>query len=153
MKIDEPEGSDQMTKTSKPHPTTKTKSKTAAFLDRAIEFSGKAQSEIAREAGFAKPNVLSMMKQGQTKVPIDRIPALAEACHVDPVHFLKLALQEYQPEIYDVLRETVGEPLTRNETELVIAYRLVCQDEEIEMEPQVTRAIIETLLEFREEER
>jgi hypothetical protein len=57
--------------------TTKAKattSRTAQFLSRAIEFSGKTQREIAAEVGLPKPNFLSMLKTGGSPVPLDRIP-------------------------------------------------------------------------------
>lgn len=68
----------------------------AEFLDRRIlELKPrKSQSEIAIEAGFPNVNVLSMCKSGATKVPFDRIPALAEALEVDPRVLLGLALQQ-----------------------------------------------------------
>jgi len=137
------------TKTATTKPTT---SKTAAFLARALEFSGKTQREIAREAGFPKPNVISMMRKGQMKIPIDRIPALADACHVDAAYFLRLALETEHPAVYAVLVETLGQPMTANEHELLLCYRLVCGDNEIEMEPRVSTAIIDTLLGFRDDD-
>ncbi|SDK82986.1 helix-turn-helix domain-containing protein [Aliiruegeria lutimaris] len=89
-----------------------TKSPTAAFLTTAIEHSGLTQREIAQRAGFAKPNVLSMMKSGETKVPIERIPALAEACDADPVDFARIALLEYYPEIWGTLNLVFDPKLT-----------------------------------------
>jgi len=129
-----------------------TKSKTAAFLARAIEFSGKTQAQITEEAGFPKPNALSMMKLGQTKIPFERIPALAEATHVDPAYFMKIALAEYQPAIFAAIIETIGEPTTANELDMVHCYRICAPENQIEMNPMVTTAIMNTLLEFRDEE-
>lgn len=140
-----------MTTTGKPTTTKTTTSKTAAFLARAIGFSGKRQSEIARESGFPKPNVLSMMRRGQMKIPIDRVAALAAATHVDPAYFLRLVLEEYHPTVYAVLINTIGEPLTKNEWEMVLAYRLVAPENQLEMTPMVTTAILDTLLEFRKD--
>ena len=108
-----------------------TTGKTAAFIIRAIEFSGKSQREIAIEAGFPKPNVVSMLKRGEMKVPLDRIPALAKACHVDPIYLLRLAMEEYSPEIWAVLVDTIGVPLSSNEWEVVFAYRIASIDDEI----------------------
>ncbi|MCO6048381.1 helix-turn-helix transcriptional regulator [Mesorhizobium sp. RP14(2022)] len=54
----------------------------------------KNQSEIAREAGFKRPNMLSMIKTGESKLPIDRVPALAKALDCDPVRLLKLAFAQ-----------------------------------------------------------
>lgn len=140
-----------MTTTSKPTASKPTTSKTAAFLARALEFSGKTQAEIAREAGFPKPNILSMMKQGQTKIPIDRVAALAAATHVDPAYFLRVVLSEYHEELYAVIVDTIGEPLTENERDMVICYRLIAPENQIEMNPMVTTAILDTLLEFRKD--
>lgn len=95
----------------------------AEYLGHAIYLSGKTQKEIADEAGFNKPNVLSMMKQGITKVPIYAVPAIAKACGVDPVHFISLAMSEYQPEIWEVLRKQKGEFLTDDERANLEEYR------------------------------
>ncbi len=138
--------------TSKPTTSKPTTSKTAAFLARAIHFSGKTQAAIAREAGFPKPNVLSMMKQGQTKVPIERIPELARACNVDAAYFLRLALAEFYPATFAVIVETIGEPLTENERDVLICYRLIAPENQLEMTPMVTTAVLDTLLAFREDE-
>ena len=108
-----------------------TTSKTAEFISRAIAFSGKNQREIAIEAGFPKPNVVSMIKKGEMKIPLDRIPDLAKACHVDPVYLFRLAMEEYHAEIWEVLVNTIGMPLTANEWEVVGAYRIASVDEEI----------------------
>lgn len=37
--------------------------------------SRKTQLEIARESGFIQPNMLSMFKNGSSKLPLDRVPA------------------------------------------------------------------------------
>ena len=60
----------------------------ATYLSRRIdELRGvKTQREIAAEAGFAKPNIISMMKVGETKLALDRIPALAKALDADAGH-------------------------------------------------------------------
>ena len=54
-----------------------TTSPTAAFLKLALANSDLTQREIAQQAELPKPNVLSMMNTGETKVPLNRIPALA----------------------------------------------------------------------------
>lgn len=76
-----------------------TTSPTAAFLKLAIANSNLTQREIAQQAGLPKPNVLSMMKTGETKVPLNRIPALAKACSVEAASFIRIAMTEYHPEI------------------------------------------------------
>ena len=55
----------------------------------------KSQAEIAAEAGFVNPNMLSMIKGGKTRLPLDRVPALAKALNVDPARLLQLALEQW----------------------------------------------------------
>lgn len=73
-----------------------------------LERSGKSQKEIAQEAGFARPNVISMMKSGEMKVPIDRALALARACGADPAAFTRLVLAEYSPAVLETLDAELG---------------------------------------------
>lgn len=95
----------------------------AEYLTKAIDLSGKTQRQVAMDAGYEKPNVLSMMKQGLTKVPIERIPALAKACGVDPARFLAIAMQEYMPETWQVLSQNLGEMLNDEEHRVLHLFR------------------------------
>ena len=129
-----------------------TGSPTADFLGRAIALSGMTQREIARRAGYDKPNVISMMKMGQTKVPIDRIPDIAEACGVDPARFMRIALQEYHPELLELVLDYVGELLTINEMKIVRCYRGIVgdDDDEIEVDTEAKLALMTTLHALRD---
>lgn len=55
----------------------------------------KTQAEIANETGFINPNMLSIIKTGSNRLPIDRVPALAKALNTDPRHLLQLALEQW----------------------------------------------------------
>ena len=39
--------------------------------------------------------MLAMIKSGATRLPVDRVPALAEALNVDPARLLQLALEQW----------------------------------------------------------
>jgi transcriptional regulator with XRE-family HTH domain len=109
-------------------------SPTARMLDTAIQNTPLTQAEIAKRAGFPKPNVLSMMKNGLTKVPLARIPALAQALGIDQTQFLDCALAEYHPEIHEILTEVLGLPLTSDEEELLGLYRIANLNGNIQLE-------------------
>jgi len=98
----------------------------AEFIaDRLAEID-KTQREVAEACGFETPNIITMFKKGQMKVPLDRVGPLAKALDADPAHLLRLAMQEYLPEtwssIEEILHSTV---LTKNELELIRKYRQV----------------------------
>lgn len=119
-----------------------TASPTARFLDEAIRNSPLTQSEIAARAGFPKPNVLSMMKSGDTKVPLVRIPGLAQALGVDRTRFLEIALAEYHPEVHEILTEVLGLPLEPDEEELVALYRFANLHGNIRIDGALKNAIL-----------
>ena len=75
-------------------------SKVSVFVrDRIKELQGtKLQKEIAREAGFPNPNILSMLKQGDVKLSLDRVPLLAKALDVDPAYLFRLAIEQFYSE-------------------------------------------------------
>ncbi len=54
----------------------------------------KTQTDLARDAGFVNVNMLSMIKTGQSKLPLDRVAALARALDTDPRHLWLLALEQ-----------------------------------------------------------
>lgn len=94
--------------------------------DRVEELKGsKLQSEIARQAGYKSPNMITMIKQGNAKVSIDRVPDLAKALEVDPARLLRLALaQFYTDATVKVLTNMFKQSmLTENETQIIGAIR------------------------------
>lgn len=97
----------------------------AEYLTAQIDLSGKTQLQIARECGFDKPNIITMFKQGKSKLPISRIGRMAKALGVDPLHLFNLAMSEYEPDTWPVIQqEILKQPLlTQNEIEIVELVR------------------------------
>ena len=76
----------------------------------------KSQVEIASEAGFINTNMLSMIKSGKTKLPLDRVPALAKALSCDPTRLFQLAIAQSGNETtLGAVKEIFGTVVTRNE--------------------------------------
>lgn len=97
----------------------------AEYLTEQIRLSGKTQHEIANEAGFNKPNIISMFKKGETKLPLSKVGPMAKALGVDPVALFRLVMSEYEPQTWQAIEETVlGQPvLTANEIEIIEVLR------------------------------
>ncbi len=93
------------------------------FLERHINDSPMKQLEMAEELGFQKPNIISMFKQGKTRVPLHKIPKFAKLLNLDPKSLLIRALSEYEPELLKALDQTFGDVVTRNELEIVHEIR------------------------------
>ena len=82
--------------------------KVAEYISAQLEACGKSQKKVAKEAGFTNPNILTMIKQGLTKLPIKRVNDLAEALGVNKAKLMRMVLQEYQPEILEAIEDSLG---------------------------------------------
>lgn len=95
----------------------------AQFVAHRIQVTGKAQKEIAREVGFDKPNMITLIKQGHTKLPLAKIGVMAIALESDPVALLKLCLSTYHPETWEAIEAHFESALTKDELTMVKAWR------------------------------
>lgn len=76
----------------------------------------KSQAEIAAQAGYTNANMITMIKQGSSKVALDRVPALAHALEADPAFMMRLALEQaIGRTAAEAVVEVFGEPVTANE--------------------------------------
>jgi transcriptional regulator with XRE-family HTH domain len=101
------------------------KSEIAKFLDKRIhELSHrKSQRDIAREVGFVNDNMVTMLKSGRTKVPLDRVVSIAKALETDPRELFVLALtQDGNEQDRAAFQEIVGE-FSANEQEIIGVIR------------------------------
>lgn len=86
---------------------------------------GKTARQIADEVGYKNPNMISMLKTGRAKVPLERIPALARALDMDPGLLLRLAVSEYWPDLHRTIVEIFGAITTANERNIIQTFREV----------------------------
>jgi len=64
------------------------RSTVARILAEAINRSPKNQTQIAQEVGFERPNMVSMIKQGYTNLPIYKVKLVADCLGLDARDFL-----------------------------------------------------------------
>lgn len=79
----------------------------------------KSQRELAREMGFVRPNMLSMIRTGAAQVPFGRIPDIAAVLGIDPAQLLKAWVMEDRPEFEMVFDEIFGGILTQRERDWI----------------------------------
>lgn len=92
----------------------------AAYIDQQLALSEKSQKAIAAAIGYTNPNVLTMIKHGNTKLPLNKVGLLARELGVDPKHLLQLTLREYMPDLWDVLESILGEGALVSQEELAV---------------------------------
>ena len=98
-------------------------SATARLFSNYVNLSHLTQKEIAARAGYPRPNIITMFKTGETKIPIEKIPVFAEILGIDPKRFLRVALEEYDPGVLKVIEARFGPQVSRNEHEILQEIR------------------------------
>jgi transcriptional regulator with XRE-family HTH domain len=69
----------------------------AEFLNANWHLVGRTNAEVAKEMGFSAPNVVSLWRTGKSRVPIERLPQLAELLRIDLAALFPLWAEQYLP--------------------------------------------------------
>lgn len=101
----------------------KTASQVALFIASRIEATDQLQKDIATKCGFEKPNMITMVKQGRTRLPIGKVGPMAKALETDPFQLLKMCLEEYHPETWEAIAPFMKQAVTQDELRLLNALR------------------------------
>lgn len=118
-------------------------SNTARLIDTAMKALGgrKTQAEVAKAAGFTRPNMLSMIKTGKARLPLERVPALAEALEIDAALLFRLVLSKNWPGYERVVIQIFGAVLTEDERDMIGFIRHVSGGKVPELNRRLERAI------------
>jgi hypothetical protein len=100
-----------------------TTSQVARFIENRIEETGQKQKDVAFKAGFENPNIITMIKQGKTHLPLDKVGLMANALETDPVQLLQMCMEEYHPATWKVIAPFMETALTKDELRLLNALR------------------------------
>lgn len=69
----------------------------SAKLERLINDSDKSQVKLSEELGYENQNMITMFKQGKTRVPLEKVVPLARALGVDPSALVQAWFTAYMP--------------------------------------------------------
>lgn len=120
----------------------------AKYIQLQIAVSGVAQKDIAEALGYDNPNVITMFKQGKTKLPINKVGPLAKVLGVDPVHLLRLVMTEYCPDTWQAIQHLIGKSLiTANEMVLVEIVRKTCGAVDLALTDKAERSAFAAVVE------
>ena len=108
----------------------------AQYFTEQVDLCGKSQVDIAKEMGFDRPNVISNIKNGNTKMPLARIGLAAESLGVDSLFLLKMVVAEYFPAdeklkgvtFWNVIDDACKRMVTAEEYAIVLAIRKVANN-------------------------
>lgn len=95
------------------------------YLSAKIFESGFSNKQIAEAIGYPNGNVVSMMKTGNMKLPLNRIAQMARKINVDPKYLMAKVMTESQPEVWGAICEVfdLSSSITENELDTVQWFR------------------------------
>jgi hypothetical protein len=76
------------------------------FISAHLRQSGVSIEEVSLKCGWGGPQPLRMILEGVTKLPIPKVPELANALGIDSGDLLGMVMREYMPETWETLMET-----------------------------------------------
>lgn len=115
-----------------------------------MDNSGRKRYEIAEALGYDNPNVISMFKKGTTKVPMVKIPALADVLGIDRKWLFHLALRAYSPELLPVIEEVYGPIVTANERRLLDVVRKESEFRDIRLDADMEADMRQLMQKWRD---
>lgn len=98
------------------------------------------QTHIAARIGFKNPSMLSMMKRGEVKVPLDRIPSIARVLEVDPTVLFRLALEQHWDDP-SVIEDVFSITLSANEVAFIELWREITDDNNPSVTPELASRV------------
>lgn len=99
----------------------KSKITVAKYLEQQLALCGKSQREVSQEIGYTNPNIMTMLKTGATKVPLNKVGLLAKSLGVDPAYMLRLVANEYMPDTWEAIEEILGKENLMTDQDRMIA--------------------------------
>jgi predicted XRE-type DNA-binding protein len=92
-------------------------------IDALITSSRKTQKQIAEELGYSNPNIITMFKNGTTRVPLDKVVMLARTLDCDPAELLREWFAAHMPGVLEEIEPFMGMALTAREQAWVRGLR------------------------------
>jgi hypothetical protein len=86
------------------------------IIARRIDETRRSQKEMAAALGYRKPNIITMFKQGLTKIPLHQVIPIADLLGLDRAWLLRTAIAEYDPTLLagiDIMLDRVATPNER----------------------------------------
>ncbi len=107
----------------------------------------KTQREIAKEVGYRRPNIISMFKSGETKIPLPLVIPLARAIEGDPAYMFNLAIKQQFGNLLDKdIAAVFGNVVSASEAEMIEVIRSATGHRDI----SVTPAVVEHLKQLKD---
>lgn len=116
----------------------------AQYIHEMMEELDLSDKVVALRLGYSTPNIIRLFREGRMKVPLDLVPALADAIGANRSRLMDRALQEYLPATIRALI-LCHSGFSDNELALVSFVRKVSQNADPSLDDDYFRNGLEAL--------
>jgi hypothetical protein len=105
---------------------------------------GLKNTALQQVLGYARPNVIAMMKKGGMKLPANKVIDAARLLEIDPVFLLGKVIAESDPELWAMISSLLGGQLvSANELKLIEFVRRALDGHDVDLisSPSLTIAL------------
>lgn len=116
----------------------------ASFISKSVDRlrDRKNQKEIAEQAGYVNPNMITFLKNGNAKLALDRVPDLAAALDVDAKFLWNLAVLQYVNEdAQAAILPLMGPVVSENEMEVLEFIRSLTEQKDVKLDTRLRTAL------------
>ena len=105
------------------------------FINQAIERVDKTHDQIAAEVGIKSSNMISMIRNGKSKLSLSKVASMAKCLEVDTKELFELTmLQHDKGEMLQLTRDLYGQnDVTENEYEILRRIREVTKNVDVKL--------------------
>lgn len=99
-----------------------------------VKYLGTGAGQIAEALGYANKNVLSMLKSGAMKLPLDKLAIAASVLKLDKVFLTRCWSAEANIDVISIVEDLAERPaITANEASLILTLREVSRGMDVDM--------------------
>lgn len=106
---------------------------------------GLANADLANALGYSNHNVITMIRRGKTKLPLDKVQPLANVLDVDVAWLFRLVMSEYVPDSLASIEQCLGTFTSQNERNLLEVWRHATNRSDPEISDDLSRGIMSVM--------
>lgn len=118
----------------------------AAFIVRRQKELGLANADLANALNYENHNVITMIRKGRTKLPLDKVAAMASVLQTDPAWLFRKVLGEYAPDTLEAIEVSLGPIVTKNERAMLDAWRRATNTSDPDISPDLANGFLSIML-------
>lgn len=84
------------------------------YLQSLIDKSPLTMDQVAKSMGYESSKIITCFNEGRVRVPIEKLPSLAQALGVEPRLMIRRYLREYSPQMLTLIDRYFGGDDVRN---------------------------------------